>query len=228
MKIGNLVGIVIIVVLMVVLLGMLFWYSNTVTGAAVSEMQTQQVQSLQTQLIQKDQRITSLQAENMNLRDNLAELKKEIEDAMANTAPAITSPPLAPAEPSTTEPLVSGSRGSDIDLTAAREDLTLRRQKEIYDNAIQVDRDDKARKLIAEKKKSILESNTLFQDRFRDNRITLVCDLGDTMLVTKGINQNWDDAFIWYYDSSGLGNIVSRSASLTESKDYSTTLICES
>src|SRR3989338_88658 len=226
MRAANVFGIISIVILMAVLLFIVIWYDQTLTGAAIVDQTQEQVQQLESSLQEKNKRITTLQKENTKLRTELANLKEEVEQAIEE----VQLPPSRPVV--TTESSESSSPTlppgpSDIDLEKARDDLSLSRQQRLKQEAIYADRDDRAERLIDEKIASIKSSNTLMNDRFSQHRITLICRIDEKMLFTVTEGKSYDTGLVWYYDPIDLGNLRSRQASLSEAREYETSLTCE-
>ncbi|MBS3176795.1 hypothetical protein J4457_06190 [Candidatus Woesearchaeota archaeon] len=230
MKAANIAGALVVVVLVIILMGMLFWYDNTTTGASVVETQKTTITNLQTELTQRNQQIASLTQENTQLKNDLSGIKKDVEaikkereDAIAEVAapaqaPAITQP--------TTQPTPSTS--GDIDLTAAREDLSLRTVQRAYEDYVQESWDVKAKRLIDEKIASIVQANLRFRPDSEAHRIVEACRIDDTHLLTKRKIDNFDEGVIWSFDHIDLGTLISMPVPLSDAGSYEKTLTCVS
>lgn len=221
LKAANIIGAITIVVLMIVLLFMVVWYNQNLTGAVIVDNQAQKVDQLENSLNEKNIRINTLQQENSNLKTQLAELKQEVEEAIENVQPSKS--PVATTPVDTTLP----PGPTDIDLTKAREDLTLKKQQQLELEAVYSSREDRTSQFINEKIASIKSSNALLAGKFSEHRITLLCRVSENQLFTVIQGKSYDTGLVWYYDAFGLGSLRSRSVSLTEAKDYEQNLTCD-
>ena len=219
MKASNVIGVIAIVILALVLMGMLFWYNNIITGAAVSDTQKEALSQWEQRLQEKEQTITDLKAENTKLKDSLKQLKAEVEEIQKEEdTPSvdITTPPRVVP----TDPVL------DVDLGQVREDLTFTRQKKAEEAYITESRDEKAKRLLDEKELSILDANAKFDSKSESYRIIDVCRIDNFHLLTKTKTQAFEDGTIWKFESSGLGNLAQFPVSLTQAKVYEKTLTC--
>ena len=201
---------------------MVVWYNQNLTGAVIVDNQAQKVDQLENSLNEKNIRINTLQQENSNLKTQLAELKQEVEEAIENVQP---SKPSVATTPVYTTELPPGP--TDIDLTKAREDLTLKKQQQLELEAVYSSREDRTSQFINEKIASIKSSNALLAGKFSEHRITLLCRVSENQLFTVIQGKSYDTGLVWYYDAFGLGSLRSRSVSLTEAKDYEQNLTCD-